>query len=400
MKQIKLELKPHQLKAVEDMHNGCVLWGGVGSGKTLTALSYALKKEAGKKIYVITTAKKRDSCDWQLEAAMLGIPFDDMVVDSWNNIGKYTDVYDAFFIFDEQRLVGQGAWVKSFYTIAKLNRWVLLSATPGDSWLDYVPVFIANGFYKNITEFRRDHVIYKRFGTYPVVERFIGEKRLLRLRSLVLVEMPVKRDTTRHVTVVDVPYDKTRFDDALKRRWNIFEDAPMMNVAEMFRVGRQIVGEDPAKLDKVRELMNKHPRLIIFYNYDYELKMLRKLAWERNFAEWNGHKHEPIPDTDYWLYAVQYVAGAEGWNCITTDAMIFYSLTYSYKNFEQAQGRIDRLNNVYMDLHYYVLMSKAMTDRVVWKALGQKKDFQPPRKKFDVKPEKKQTGLNYANTSK
>lgn len=380
----EVELYPHQEEAVQNMHNGCVLWGGVGVGKTITALTYAKRKEPGKKIYVITTARKRDSGDWHKEAAMLGIPFDDIVVDSWNNISRYTDVGNAFFIFDEQRLVGQGAWVKSFYVIAKLNRWILLSATPGDSWLDYAPVFIANGFYANITEFRREHVVYSHFGNYPKVERFLGLKRLLRLRGLVLVEMPLMRKTTRHLQTVEVDYDKARFDDAIKRRWNIFEDAPMMNVAEMFRVGRQIVGEDPSKLDKIRELMEIHPRLIVFYNYDYELFMLRKLAWERNFAEWNGHKHEEIPDTEEWIYAVQYVAGAEAWNCITTDAMIFYSLTYSYKNFEQAQGRIDRLNNVYLDLYYYVLMSKAMTDRVVWKSLEQKKDFQPSRKKFEV----------------
>lgn len=380
----EVELYPHQEEAVNNMHNGCVLWGGVGVGKTITALTYAMRKESGKKIYVITTARKRDSGDWHKEAAMLGLPFDDVVVDSWNNISRYTDVGNAFFIFDEQRLVGQGAWVKSFYTIAKLNHWILLSATPGDSWLDYAPVFIANGFYHNITEFRREHVVYSHFGNYPKVERFLGLKRLLRLRSLVLVEMPLMRKTTRHLEMVEVSYDKAKFDDAIKRRWNIFEDAPMMNVAEMFRVGRQIVGEDPAKLDKIRELMEKHPRLIIFYNYDYELMMLRKLAWERNFAEWNGHKHEEIPDTEYWIYAVQYVAGAEAWNCTETDAMIFYSLTYSYKNFEQAQGRIDRLNNKYLDLFYYILMSGAMTDRVVWKSLSQKKDFQPSRKKFEV----------------
>lgn len=380
---VAIELHPHQEDAIERMHNGCVLWGDVGTGKTITALSYALLKEAGKKILVITTAKKRDSQDWLNEAAQLAVPFDGIVVDSWNNIKKYEDIYDWFVILDEQRLVGNGAWVKSFLKMAKRNRWILLSATPGDTWLDFVPVFIANGFYKNITEFRTNHVIYSYFGNYPKVERFVGTKRLLRLRQLVLVEMPMMRHTTRHISMVDVSYDKARFDDAVKRRWNIFEDTPMMNMAELFRVGRRIVGEDPSKLDAIRELMEKHDRIIIFYNYDYELEMLRKLYWERNTAEWNGHKHEPVPDTDRWLYLVQYVAGAEGWNCITTDAMIFYSLTYSYKNFMQAQGRIDRMNTPFKDLYYYILMTKAMTDKVVWKSLGEKKDFQPSRKKFD-----------------
>jgi len=381
---VAIELHPHQEDAIERMHNGCVLWGDVGTGKTITALSYALMKEAGRKILVITTAKKRDSLDWLNEAAQLGVPFDGITVDSWNNISKYEDIYDQFVILDEQRLVGNGAWVKSFLKMAKRNHWILLSATPGDTWLDFVPVFIANGFYKNITEFRRDHVVYSHFGNYPKVERFLGVKRLMRLRQLVLVEMPMMRHTTRHVEMVEVSYNKEVFDDAIKRRWNIFEDTPMVNIAEMFRVGRRIVGEDESKLEAIRKLMEKHDRLIIFYNYDYELEMLRKLYWERNTAEWNGKKHEPVPDTDKWLYLVQYVAGAEGWNCITTDAMIFYSLTYSYKNFMQAQGRTDRMNTPFKDLYYYILITKAMTDKVVWKSLSQKKDFQPARKKFDL----------------
>ena len=380
-----VELFPHQEEAIENMHNGCVLYGDVGVGKTFTALGYAIQKEPGKKIYVITTARKRDSGDWAKEAQQMGVLFDDIVIDSWNNIGKYTDVSDALFIFDEQRLVGAGAWVQSFYTIARFNRWVLLTATPGDTWLDFIPVFIANGFYKNITEFRREHVIYSRYTKYPQVDRFVNVKRLVRFRERVLVKMPLMRDTTRHLKIVDVEYDKERFDYAIKKRWNIFEDAPMMNVAEMFRVGRQIVGQDERKLDAIRELMKEHPRLIVFYNYDYELEMLRKLAWERFYAEWNGHKHEPVPITDEWIYAVQYVAGAEAWNCITTDAMIFYSLTYSYKNFHQAQGRIDRMNTPFKDLYYYVLMTKAMTDKVVWKSILEKRDFQPARTKFEVK---------------
>lgn len=387
-------LLPHQEDAIEDMHNGCVLYGDTGVGKTFTALGYALEKEKGRKIYVITTARKRDSGDWIKEAALMGIPFDDIVVDSWNNIAKYTDVWGGLFLFDEQRLVGTGAWVDSFYKIARMNRWILLTATPGDSWVDFAPVFIANGFYKNITEFRREHVIYSRFSKYPQIERFIGERRLILNRHKVLVKMPLMRDTVRHLEVIEVEHDKDLFDDAMKRRWNVFEDAPMMNVAEMFRVGRQIVGQDERKLDAIRELMKKHPRLIIFYNYNYELEMIRKLAWERNYAEWNGKKHEPVPITDEWIYAVQYVAGAEAWNCITTDAMVFYSLTYSYKNFHQAQGRIDRMNTPFKDLYYYVLMSKAMTCRAVWKALRSKKDFQPPREKFRDDTKQTQTDAN------
>lgn len=451
---MKVELHPHQKKAVDDMHNGCVLVGDVGTGKTITALAYALLKEPGRDIYVITTAKKRDSGDWQSEAAKLAVPYDKIIVDSWNNIKHYHKVYDAIFIFDEQRLVGNGAWVKTFYDIARKNRWVLLSATPGDTWLDYVPVFIANGFYKNVTEFRQEHVIYSRFSKFPKVERYVNPGLLQRRRQLILVEMPVVRETVRHIKTVECDYDQERFDRVWKKRWNVYEDEPIRDAGELFRVGRKVVNSDSSRLRAVQELMSRHPRLIVFYNFDYELEQLRTLGptttagptgvsqeaptpptrhgknsatsaqhddpWDYllspegmalntssshaksssnssketstsgskdgsspssntggsfAIAEWNGHKHEEIPKTDRWVYLVQYLAGAEGWNCIETDAMVFYSLTYSYKQFYQAQGRIDRMNTLFKDLYYYVLTTRAPVDRAVWRALNAKKDF-------------------------
>jgi hypothetical protein len=382
---VKIQLHEHQEKAVQNMHNGCVLTGGVGSGKTITALSYALLKESGRDIYVITTAKKRDSGDWEKEAALLAVPADSIVVDSWNNIKHYQKVHGAIFIFDEQRLVGTGAWVKAFYDIARKNRWVLLSATPGDTWMDYVPVFIANGFYKNVTEFRQEHVIYSRFSKYPKVEKYIGTGRLIRQRRQVIVEMPMERHTTRHIQTVEVDYDTDVFDLVWKKRWHVYEDRPIKDAGELFRVGRKVVSEHPSRLEMVRQLMEKHPRLVIFYNFDYELEKLRTLRHEWpdedssrepvHLAEWNGHKHELTPSSERWIYLVQYTAGSEGWNCTSTDAMVFYSLTYSYKQYAQSQGRIDRMNTPYSDLYYYVLATKSVVDKAVWRALKAKKDF-------------------------
>jgi hypothetical protein len=377
---VKVELHPHQKKAVDEMHNGCVLAGDVGVGKTITALSYALLKEPGRDIYVITTAKKRDSGDWQHEAAKLAVPVDKIIVDSWNNIKHYHKVHGALFIFDEQRLVGTGAWVKTFLDIARKNRWILLSATPGDTWLDYVPVFIANGFYKNVTEFRQQHVVYSRYSKFPKVERYLNPGLLQRRRKLVLVEMPMVRHTTRHIQTIECDYDKEVFDLVWKKRWNVYSDEPIKDAGELFRVGRKVVNSDPSRLGEVRRLLTRHPRLIVFYNFDYELEMLRTINHDLGFldwkiAEWNGHKHEEVPDSDKWVYLVQYTAGSEGWNCITTNATCFFSATYSYKQYYQAQGRTDRMNTTYTDLFYYVLTSKSIVDKAVLRALRSKKDF-------------------------
>jgi superfamily II DNA or RNA helicase len=377
-----MELYPHQKDAVARLRNGSILWGNVGSGKTLAAMAYYMAQEAPRRLYVITTAKKRDSLDWEREAAYYGVgKFENatvagvLTVDSWNNLKKYTEVKDAFFIFDEQRLVGSGAWVLHFLRLAKNNRWILLSATPGDTWMDFVPVFIANGFYRNRTEFVREHVIYRPYTKFPQIDRYTNVGRLVRERNQILVEMPYAHPTKKTHKVVPVLYDKELFEKVWKKRWHVYEDRPLRNAAELFLIMRKVVNSDPSRVLAVRALLHKHPKLIVFYNFDYELEDLRELSDIVTVAEWNGHKHQEIPKTDSWLYLVQYMSGAEGWNCVDTNATVFYSLTYSYKLFHQAHGRIDRLNTPFDELFYYKFVSKTVIDSAISHSLGQKRSF-------------------------
>lgn len=379
-----VSLYPHQQKAVKNLSNGKILWGGVGTGKSITAVAYYVQKEAPRDVYVITTAKKRDSMDWEMEFLKFGVgdirtPTTGVLrVDSWNNIAKYKNVRGAFFIFDEQRLVGSGAWAKAFQFIAKPqnnNRWILLSATPGDTWMDYIPVFIANGFFKNRTEFIREHVVYNSYTKFPKIEKYVNTVKLQRLRNSLLVHMPYDRHTTRVTQEIEVEFNQELLDKVIKDRWNPYTNMPIKSLAEFFYTMRKVVYSDPSRLRAVREKLVKHPKLIVFYNFDYELDVLRTLSKDITVAEWNGHKHEEIPKTDQWVYLVQYTAGSEGWNCTETDAMLMYSLTYSYKQWHQAFGRIDRLNTPFTLLRYYVLMADVAIDRAVKKSLAGKHSF-------------------------
>lgn len=378
-----MKLYPHQKKAVSQLDNGKILWGGVGTGKSLTAAAYYMNREAPRDIYVITTAKKRDSLDWEREFARFGVGKSKnatvagvLVVDSWNQIQKYVDVEGAFFILDEQRLVGSGLWVKSFIKIAEKNHWIMLSATPGDTWMDYVPVFIANGFYKNRTEFLRTHVVFNMHTQFPKVDRYIEVSTLERHRRSILIEMPFVRETLREFHYIEPTHDHTQFKKVWEERWNVYEERPVRNIAEMFMVARKVCNSDTSRFLAIRDLLVKHPKMVIFYNFNYELEALRELAWDvEGYAEWNGHRHQDIPTTDSWVYVVQYAAGAEGWNCTETDTMVFYSIPYSYKLYEQAQGRIDRINTPYRTLHYYVVKGRNLVDQAVWESLSSKKDF-------------------------
>lgn len=399
---MSIELYEHQKLAVSRLKNGSILCGGVGTGKSRTALAYYYIKECKgsieinsegefkpmeepKDLYIITTARKRDTLEWEHECApfLLSTNKDistcgvKVVVDSWNNIKKYVEVENAFFIFDEQRVVGNGTWVKSFLTIAKSNHWILLSATPGDTWSDYIPVFIANGFYKNRTDFIRRHVVYNRFTKFQKIDHYVNCGRLVKIRKSIMVNMKFTKPTVSHKETIITGYDKNKFDIAYKQRWNPIEEKPVKDISELCYLMRRLVNTDHKRINAVKKLIEENPKVIIFYNFDYELELLRKVGKELNVttAEWNGHKHEPIPDSGNWIYLVQYTAGAEGWNCIETNVIIFYSQTYSWKATIQAAGRIDRLNTPYSDLYYYHLRSDAPIDIAISKALNKKKDF-------------------------
>lgn len=394
-----ISLRDYQLDAVRRMKNGCILCGGVGSGKSRTSLTYYYLRQGGvldksqyvrmknpKDLYIITTARKRDTLEWEEEMLPFLItthtedslyPGHKVVVDSWNNIGKYRDVTNAFFIFDEQRVVGYGAWTKSFLKITKANDWILLSATPGDTWSDYIPVFIANGFYRNKTEFLREHAVFSRYTKFPKIERYISTGKLLRLRDSILITMDFARETVAHHEDVYVTYDIPKYKDAMRTRWDPFKNEPIQQASGLCYVLRRIVNEDVSRQVALLEIFEDHQRMIVFYNFDYELDILKGMYFgdDVTVAEWNGHRHEPVPTGKRWVYLVQYTAGAEGWNCITSDTTVFFSQNYSYKIMQQSAGRIDRMNTPFRDLYYYHLKTRSGIDLAISKALSAKKKF-------------------------
>lgn len=391
-------LYDYQIEAVKKMKNGCILNGGVGSGKSRTALYYYFKEQGGsisedkyvpmknpKDLYIITTARKRDTLEWEEEMVnfcMYPIESENkIVVDSWNNISKYSDVKDSFFIFDEQRVIGYGAWTKAFLKITKSNDWILLSATPGDTWTDYIPVFIANGFYKNKTEFVREHIVYNHRTKFPKVERYLNTGKLIRYRNSILINMDFKRETAQNHIDIYTSYDKEKYKLAGKNRWDPYKNEPIKDAGGLCYVWRRIVNEDISKRIVLLDILEIHPKLIIFYNFNYELDILKEVfdGTKVTVAEWNGHRHDPIPTGQTWVYLVQYTAGAEGWNCITTDTIVFFSQSYSYKIMQQSAGRIDRLNTPFTDLFYYHLKTRSGIDIAISKALHEKRNFNEGR---------------------
>lgn len=398
-----VELAQHQIDALKKMHNGCILRGDVGSGKSRTSLAYyyisvckgmvkvnnkgSLREmESPRDLFIITTAKKRDDESWYDELAPFCITKNEIdnpshvrvTVDSWNNIKKYVNIYGAFFIFDEQRVVGSGAWVKAFYKIAKKNQWILLTATPGDTWADYIPVFVANGFYRNKTEFNSIHAVFSRYAKFPKIERYERTDVLNKYRRQILVNMKDKREAVEHHIEILCKYNKELYRTIKKDRWDPYDKKPIEETGKLCYLERRVSNDDSSRIAEMRNLLEQNPKVIIFYNFDYELETLRELCdnMRITYNEWNGHKHESVPDNNIgWAYLVQYAAGCEAWNCITTNVIIFYSQNYSYKVMTQSAGRINRMNTPFKDLYYYHLRSYSPIDLAIKRALALKKNF-------------------------
>lgn len=386
-----VKLFKYQEEVIQKLDTGSILCGGVGSGKSITAIAYYFLKENGgklkpfkkleakKPLYIITTARKRDTLEWEKELTLFLLSKKEykIIIDSWNNIGKYTKVSGAFFIFDEQRLVGSGKWAQSFLKISKNNNWILLTATPGDNWLDYIPVFIANGFYKNRTEFLKQHAVFNNYLNFPKIDRFINTDILYRYKNNLIVNMEYKNEKIHKNIFVKTVYNFKDYQTVLKNRWNIYKNQPIQNASELCYTLRRVVNEDESRIKEIFNILKTNPKIILFYNFDYELDKIKIHLEEKkvDYSEWNGHKHQPIPTSDSWVYIVQYFAGAEGWNCVETNCVVFYSQSYSYKTMKQAAGRIDRLNSPFEVLYYYYLKSNSTIDLSIYENLKNKKDF-------------------------
>lgn len=403
VKKAKPFLYDFQMEAVNKAFNGCIFNGAVGSGKSRTGLFYYFKEQGGwiegsdhvpmtnpKDLYIITTAMKRDKFEWVSELTWYRLSPDPELnyynnrveINSWNNIQKYVGIKDAFFIFDEDRVTGSGAWVKAFLKIAKDNDWIILSATAGDTWLDYWAVFVANGFYRNKTHFISEHVNYDpRCRNYPRIIGYRNTGRLIRLRDKILIDMTFERHTKPHHEDVYCNYDIPFYKDTIRRRWDPYKDEPIQQASSLCYILRRIVNSDESRQVALLELLEDHPKAIIFYNFDYERDILLNLGYAEGteIAEWSGHAHQPLPTGDRWVYLTQYTAGCEGWNTITTDTTIFFSQNYSYKVMTQAAGRIDRLNTKFIDLYYYHLKSRSGIDLAISKALQNKRQFNERR---------------------
>lgn len=387
--------RPHQRDAIRKISNGNVVVGATGSGKSLVGLVYYYtnilegsvepfrKPTKSVSLYIITTATKRDSLDWNSECAEFALSTNQeasvngikVVIDSWNNIKKYKDIRGGFFLFDEQKTTGYKRWSKIFIRIAKNNRWILITATPSDRWMDLLSVFIANGFYKNKRDFVNQHVTYNPYVKYPSITGYRNVNKLRILKKRIFVIIDYQSPSIIENKVISVDYDVDALTQIEKTEWNPFTDSPIINLSEFASVLRRSLNSHPSRINEAIRIRNTVKKLIVFYNFNFELEILKHGYSGIKIGELNGHRHDALPVGSDWVYLVQYNSGNEAWECFTTNHMLFYSLNYSFRIMTQAKGRINRLTSGFNYMYYYYLVSNHWLDKGIQKALNKKRDF-------------------------
>ena len=133
------------------------------------------------------------------------------------------------------------------------------------------------------------------------------------------------------------------------------------------------------KFDAFVDLLDStKDRLIVFYNFNSELKKLKELveAADRPISIINGETkdltaYETESDS---VTLIQYQAGAMGLNLQKANKIIYFTLTDKSELFEQSKKRIHRIGQN-QPCFYYLMICKNSVEEVMLKTLEERRDF-------------------------
>lgn len=134
------------------------------------------------------------------------------------------------------------------------------------------------------------------------------------------------------------------------------------------------------KIDKILELAEEFPRMVVFAKYTLQLDQIVGALMDTgyNVLRMDGkteHRegHIKFMKENDGIFVVQAQISA-GWELPETPVMVFASRTYSFVDYDQALGRIQRANNIKKNL-YISLVVKGGIDEAVDDAIASKNDF-------------------------
>jgi superfamily II DNA or RNA helicase len=135
------------------------------------------------------------------------------------------------------------------------------------------------------------------------------------------------------------------------------------------------------KVDKIVEFSEEFPRMIVFAKYTNQISQIagalrekgRKVFILDGKTKDKGSILEEAKSCKEYVFIAQAQVSA-GWELPECPVMVFASRTYSWVDYDQGIGRIQRANNIKKNLYIHLVV-KGGTDEAVHECLENKKDF-------------------------
>lgn len=382
-----------QRQLLNSIEENYIIAADTGTGKTMMAIHHYLKHNTGEPLLILAPPQKIKEGGWQRELDFVAshynieIPYD---IISYGVLSKRWKEYkDWFLVMDECHYVKNPTSQRGKAAInltKQSTNFLLLSATPSSNgWGDTIAYMIMFGYYKNKTQFLKEHAVYNRidYGNGPVnvVSDYRDQEKLQKLYQSFSIKL-AKEDC------LDLPplvFEKVHFKPS--KEYNIIKKDRVLgeelfdNISKL-QHGLRFYANQADKLKYTEMLLEgTEENVIIFYNYKQENEELKKIAkkLKKKVFEVSGSKTN-LPDKEKWtslknsVTIVQYQAGAAGIELQYANIVIFHTPTYSYQDYEQALGRAYR-NGQTKKVTVYQYITKNTIETSIYQALAAKKDF-------------------------
>lgn len=272
-----------------------------------------------------------------------------------------------------------------FEVATRAKFFVGLSATPmPNGWIDAANYFKIFGYTKGITDFKRRYCRIVDYKGFPEIVEYYRQGELQRLWNN--IAKPLSKDAALDLpSVTSIPINLPTGPDYIKvQKDRLFNDKFLDNPAALMHALRQsLIKPKLAWLDEFLE--GASGNIVVFYNYVGERERITTLLKQKKFKDrpvfrMDGQKHE-LPPKSAWeglsrsITLAQYQSGSQGVEMTYADTIVYFSPTYSYMNYEQSQGRINR-NGQTKKMTLYLLRAPSTIERDIWGALKEKRDFQ------------------------
>ena len=365
----------------------------MGTGKTRTSIEWA-KYWTGKTLAVVPKGLQEN---WLREAEKWGVTIDIISKENFKKKFRELSGYDNLIIDEAHYFAGQSQLNKAmkFYADAHPEMAILcLTGTPylRNAWNVYRLGLILGKNWK-YREF--DHMFFNRvrmgYRVIPVQKQDDESKKLL---AAYIKEI----GSTKHLSeCADVPQSQEYKEEVqvTSQQTKAMEDLVDFEPIVRFTKEQQIMGGylkadefnpqeeyKSAKRDKLMELIQQQMKVMVVCRYTHELEELAKLI-EKKFDRQVFMIHGKVQNRDEVVQKAReaedcvLLVGAqmsEGWEIPEIETMIFYSHSFSLKDYLQMKGRVQRINDLRPRCYIHLIV-KGSVDEGIYKCLLNKKDF-------------------------